>query len=499
MSRKHTIILFYPKTERDNINKNIPLPLLKIGSELKNAGYKVVIIDERMEENYIDGLKQALPEALFFGVSSMTGYQIAGGLRASSLVKKINGELPVVWGGWHPSILPEETLANENIDIVVIGQGEATIKELPYALSHGLGLESVDGIAYKRQGRVVRNDQRQFRDINEFGPAAFDLFDFEKYIFTTPLGGRTIFWNSSQGCPYACGFCSTPEVYKRRWSGLSADNLSAQINTLVKRYKIDGITFAEDNFFVDLKRAEDICRKIIDSGIRIKWATDARVDQINRFPESLISLLEESGCAKLYIGAETGDEDVLDLIDKKIRPGDIVKAAEILDKHRIVSEFFMIAGFPLDPEKDLQRSLKLIKDIKSRFPDHQFTPFLYTPYPGTPLLDLSIKKGLRVPEKLEDWQDWSILTVNTPWVNNAYLDKINMCVKYLYPLAFPSKSLERRFSNGYKGFFYRMLRRIAALRVKYDFFIMPLEWAAIKMFYRLKTRFNIFAGFDSFR
>lgn len=497
--KNNLIVLFYPKSEQKNLNRNIPLSLLKIGSELKNAGYKAVIIDERFEENYENYLEKILPEILFFGVSSMTGHQISGGIKASSFVKRNSKLTPVVWGGWHPSIVPEETLINQNIDIVVMGQGEATSKELAKVLSCSQDLQKVSGIAYKENGRVIFNRPRQFQDINEFSLIAFDLFDFEKYIFKGSLGDRTIFWNSSQGCPYGCGFCNTSNVYKRRWSGLNAYRLLGEIEILIKKFKIDGITFAEDNFFVDINRVRDLCTGMIAKNIRINWATDARVDQINSLSEEFMELLKKSGCTKLYIGAESGDDDVLNLIDKKIRFKDTLMAAEKLSKFIIISEFFIIVGFPVNPDKDLRLSLNMIKDIKIKFPEHQFTPFLFTPYPGTPLLDLAKKRGLQVPSKLEDWQNWSILTVSTPWINNSYLDRINMYVKCLYPLAFPSMSLRKKFKNRYKGYIYKMLHRISIFRIKHDFFVLPLEWMLIKIFYKIKIKFNLFRNFDSFR
>ena len=109
---KNSVILFFPKTEKDNVNKNTPTAILKIGSELKGSGYKVIPIDERFEENYENRLKDSLNDAVCFGVSVMTGYQIHGGLKASSFVKRMKEDVPVVWGGWHPSLLPEETLEN---------------------------------------------------------------------------------------------------------------------------------------------------------------------------------------------------------------------------------------------------------------------------------------------------------------------------------------------------------------------------------------------------
>lgn len=497
--QKKTVILFYPKTEKENFNKNLPMSLLKIGSEIKKSGFTVVIFDERFDDDYQKALEKILDDIVFFGVSSMTGYQIFGGLKASKFVKQKNRDIAVVWGGWHSSILPRETLLNQNIDVVAMGQGEATARDLALAYSRSLGLEEIDGIAFKNKGNVVFNRVRRFQDVNEFCPPAFELFDFERYIFKGPLGNRTIFWNSSQGCPFRCGFCSTPVVYSRRWSGISADKLLTQTKELVDRFQVDGITFAEDNFFVDVKRVENFSRGLVEKNIRINWATDVRIDQVNSLSEEVMLLLRESGCVRLCIGAESGDAQVLKLIDKKIDPEDTFKAAEKLNKYGIISEFFMIVGFPNNPERDLRRSLAMIKEIKMKFPAHQFTPFLYTPYPGTPLFELALRKGLKIPVGLEGWQDWNILAPNTPWVNSAYLDKINMYVKCFYPLAFPSKFLERKFKSGYGKLIYLILHKIALYRLKHNFFSFPIEWILIKIFHGIRLNYNLFPGLDSFR
>ena len=187
---KNLAILFYPDTGEGSANINVPLAPFKIGSQLKNAGFEVAVIDERLEAGYHKRLEGLLDNALFFGVSAMTGRQIYGGLEASRFVKGLNSELPVVWGGWHPSILPEETLKNANIDIIVKGQGERTAVELAAALKKEEKLEAIDGILYKEAGNIRANKARGLEDLNTFGPARFDTVDLEKYIFKNYLGKR---------------------------------------------------------------------------------------------------------------------------------------------------------------------------------------------------------------------------------------------------------------------------------------------------------------------
>ncbi len=496
---KNSIILFYPKTEKDNVNRNTPTALLKIGSVLESSGYDVIAIDERFEENYEDCLRNSLDRAICLGVSVMTGYQIHGGLKASSFVKRMKEDIPVVWGGWHPSLLPEETLENRNIDIVVRGQGERTMLELVEALKNDNELEPIEGISYKKNGSIVSNRPREFQDVNSFQPLRFDLIDIERYIFKSPLGERSIFWNSSQGCPYRCGFCCTPTVFFQRWSGLNSDTLLEQLRTLVKDYEIDSVTFAEDNFFVDLERVKNLCQGLIKNNLKINWATDVRIDQLNRIPDDLMLLLKKSGCSKLYIGAESGDQEILDLIEKKIKLEDTYQAAEKLAKYDIVTDFFIVVGFPENPEKDLDQSLKLIKRVKSMYPDHQFTPLVFTPYPGIPLLDLSIRHGFKIPNKLEDWIEWSVLSVNTPWLSKKYFDRVNMYAKFLYPLAYPSESLNNKFEQKIKGFPYRVLHRMASWRIRKNFLNIPLEWKLLKIFHTARTKFKLFERIESFR
>lgn len=496
--KKNLAILFCPKTEPENMMKNTPLSLLKVGSELAGAGYEVAIIDERFEEDYQERLRGLLAKAVFFGISVMTGYQIQGAIRASSFVKN-NSDLPVIWGGWHPSILPEETLRNRHIDVVVKGQGEATMRDLANAIKNGADLKYVEGVSYKKGADIIANRCRDFQDVNSFQPIRLDMLDMGRYISANSLGKRAIFWSSSQGCPYKCAFCCTQNVYKRRWSGLRADKLLKQVEALVDRYNIDAVTFAEDNFFVDIKRAEDFCLGLIRNKLKISWVTDIRIDQANGLSDDFMRLLKESGCSKLYIGAESGDQEVLDLVDKGIKLDDIYSAAAKLDRHHIVTDFFLMVGFPNNPERDLKKTIELIRDIKSRHPDHQFTPFIYTPYPGTPLIELAVKKGFKVPDRLEGWVNWSVFSISTPWVNKAYLDRVSMYSKCFYPLAFPSESLKAKFRKRFMGPVYRILHKLAEFRVRNNFYHFPIEWILIKIFYRIKIKYNVFDKVQNFR
>lgn len=496
--KKDLVILFYPRTEPQNIYRNLPLAILKIASQLVASGYKVKFIDARLDGNYRQDIINSAQDALCFGVSCMTGYQIFDALKASKMVKELNKDIPVVWGGWHPSLLPEETIHNDFIDILIRGQGENTFIEVLRALQNGGSLEGLRGVSFKEpQKGVIHNQARPFEDINNFAPTNFDILDINKYVSRSPLGKRTVFWNTSQGCPFHCGFCCTHTLYAKRWISLKVETIINEIETLVKRLRIDGILFTEDNFFTDKNRVKNICEELIRRNLEVRWSTDARIDQVIRYGDDFLSLLKRSGCMKLYLGAESGDQEVLDFIDKGIKVEYTYKAAAMLARNGIIAEFFLMLGFPLNPQKDLRLTLEMVKEIKRKFPNHQATPFLYTPYPGTKLFDFALSQGLVPPRKLEEWIPWSSLAPSVPWVNKKYLERINRLIKFYFPFAYPSESLAALMRKKRLGFFYRLAHKIAAFRVKKNFFSFALEWHIAKCFYyRIKLRYNIFKEVD---
>lgn len=495
MKKKH-VVFFYPDSGNEYIHKHLPLAPIKLGSQLLPEGFGVEIVDGRVDKNYQQKFESSLKDALFLGVSVMTGKPIRQALKASSFAKKMNKDLPVVWGGWHPTVLPAQTVRNENIDVVAIGQGERIIAELANAFWENKPLKNVRGIAYKdTEGNVLENEPMPFLDVNSFKSVDFSLVDINKYAHDLYLGKRTIAWNTSQGCPYSCAFCSTPRIFNRRWSGLKADTVIDEIEILVNRMGVDGISFTEDNFMVDLNRVRKICEEIIKRKIRLKWAMDLRVDQTLRLSDEYLELMKKSGCTKVFLGAESGDQEVLDFVNKGITVEGTHEAVRRFNEHGIIAELLSMVGFPLNPKRDLMKTVKLIRDIKSKYPNHQATTYLFTPLPGTRLFDIAVQKGLDKPEKLEDWMDYSALSVVTPWVDKKYLETLNMFVKFYIPFAYPSEYLKGMFKHRIFGFWYKMLHKLALFRMKRNFFKFPIEWIIIKfLYYNIKVRYNMLKG-----
>src|ERR1700754_4192166 len=165
--QKHTVILYNPRS----VFYTMPLALLAIGSYLDKERYDVVIVDGRLEKDPLEKIFAAInPATICFAVTVLTGKPIEDALLVSASVKNRFPHIPVIWGGWHPSLFPGETLENANVDIIVKGQGEISFAEVLEHLINKQSLAGVAGIGYKENNRIVINADRHLSDINLFPP-----------------------------------------------------------------------------------------------------------------------------------------------------------------------------------------------------------------------------------------------------------------------------------------------------------------------------------------
>lgn len=406
------IILFRPRLLKRAAIKLAPRPplgLLFIASPLVKNNYKVKIIDEETNFYWLEELNKELNKStICVGVSAMTGMQILQGLNFSKIVKD-NFNIPVVWGGMHATMLPEQTIRNKLIDIVVRGEGEEAFLKIVIALKQGNSLKGIRGVWYKENGEIYSNPDGQFIDLNnQIHPLPYHLIDCERYINIKreylPNCKRTLELNTDRGCPHRCDFCYNLNVNKCKWRALSAFNVIEQIEYLIKNFALDGIDIVADNFFVDKKRVSDICTEIIKRKIKATWHADCRIDYLARYDDSFIQLLKESGCKVLTFGVESGSQRILDSIHKDISLDEVFKVHEKLNKGGISPSYHFMAGFPGETKKDLLETYNVMMKLYYQHPKTKHVgPSIYTPYPGTPLYYKCVEMGYRSPERLEDW------------------------------------------------------------------------------------------------
>jgi radical SAM superfamily enzyme YgiQ (UPF0313 family) len=437
------IILYNPRPNPHLKPVDIPLSLLCVSRFLDKDGYPIQIISENLYDNHFDVIAREAKEAVVFGVSSMTGYQIYNGIKASKIAKEVNRDIKVIWGGWHPSLYPRQALENPYIDIVVKGQGEIALYELVKRIESGKNYEGVAGVHWKTDGSIFSNNDRQLVPLDGMPAIPYHLVDVEKCLIETEFGCRTINYVSSYGCPYRCGFCCEQTVNQRRWVGLNAGEVVRDLERLEKVFKVNGISMYDSNFFVDINRAKGILRGMLERGLTLRLGNiDGRTRQLAEADDELWGLMRQTRCYSILTGAESGDEDALKIINKDITVDDTLKFARKCHEYGIKVVFSTLVGLPITnlnfaeiarkTDEQISLTVDMFDKLLSLDSRHRGLMFIYCPYPGTPLYQEALKLGFKEPRSLEEWGNFSLYERHTPWITRKQEFFVPMLSSYIF-------------------------------------------------------------------
>jgi anaerobic magnesium-protoporphyrin IX monomethyl ester cyclase len=421
------VVLFYPAYDGPPLSA--PLCLLSLASTLRAADFDVVVIDAAIEPDYKNRVLRESTNALCVGISALTGPMIQGAIEVSTAVRARFPQLPVVFGGWHPSLLPAETLNEPFVDAVVRGQGELTLLELAVALSDSSGLEDIKGLSWKSDGRQQHNLERKVQPLESLPTPAFDLVDFDAY--ERACGVRKLAYATSVGCPYACNYCTDMVFYKRRFNSLSAERVASELADLVLRYRIAEVALLDSNFPVDLRRALEIARKIKDSGVKFRWTFQASTDFLCRMSEDEVRLLAESGVSHMGFGTESTSDDVLKLMNKRHqRVDEMFETARKANVAGIRVTFNLIFGYPGETEADRAITFRTMSEIARQFANVSFSPNIFTPYPGIPIWPQLRTLGVHEPKSLREWMEMPLGANILPWLQGKELERLQRMLEY---------------------------------------------------------------------
>ena len=438
----------------------VPFGVMYLSDALEKKGFKTNIWHGREEESNILLEMVEKTDPLFVGFTTYTMPNLKPTIELS---KKIHSySIPVVLGGIHATILPELCINEYFVNFLVLREGEETIVELTEALYNNKELKKIPGIVFKVNGEIYNNGFSPFVDLDKYEPR-WDKINVESYLTKQDWGKRIIPLVTSRGCPFRCGFCYSPVVNKRRWRMHSEEFIIKQVEKLKHYYKIDGISFRDENFFVNKKRA----MKIIEN-INIPFYAPIRADSLD---EEFIEWLDKHNCKEIFIGAESGVDRILKLMNKDITKKDVKKAVTHLSKSKIRTRIGFIIGFPEETRLERIETLEFMKELHKLNPNIQLQLNCYTPYPATPLWPKAIENGFLPPKNNEEWAvDRQIVSKYLPWLDiYEYLT-----MKYCLRLITDQKLYRGCISKSRKGFF-KILESILKFRWNRRFFKYPIE------------------------
>jgi len=487
------VLLIYPTTGMDvfGINVGLPLSCLYLGTVLTRVGYRVEILDERISRSFEQDVAASIrrERPLFVGISSMTGIQIRGGLKAAASVRKTAPDIPIVWGGVHPTLCPESTLKDRLCDIVVLGEGEITVIDLADCLREGNDLNEVKGIGFKQDGRLVFTEKRpMIEDLDAIPRPDYDLIQMERYFTRAPSTNEAqLQLVTSRGCPFDCEFCYNLKFNERRFRYHSAERTVSDILYLQERFGVNAIFIEDDYFFGHPGRVEKICDLLIERGSKLLIQVPCRIDYLYRQNDEMLAKLYQAGFRELWVGVESGSESRLKEIMKRMSLKQVLEVNEMLSRSDVYVKYGFMAGFPNEEREETLETVDFMFRLLSTNPNAGVAPVaIYTPYPGTTLYDKTrLTYGVQFPDTLEGWSHFHFGENNNPFLSDRqkkFISKINVMSRF-----FERRAFERFCDNRFKPLLmtiYSVYYRYLRLRLKWRFFEFMPEIPIIRLLER---------------
>ncbi len=475
-----TIVLIHPcTTTRWTVQPwcDLPLELICIGSPLVRSGYRVKIIDQRVDSDWRETLIAELTKKpICVGVTSTTGPQLKHALQVSRIVKK-HSNIPVVWGGIHATLLPEQTLEKSDIDYVVQGEGERTFEELVAALENNRKVKNIAGVCYKDGGQILKNSPRPFINLNEEPFLAYDLVDVQKYTRTV-FGVQRLSFSTSRGCSFSCAFCYSTIIHKRQFRALSADVALEHIKEFTSRYGVRGLFPTDANFFLDLDRARNILEGVLRENLNVVFTRlHIRFDTLRKLTDDDLELFKKAGVRCLALGVESGSVRIREMLHKQIDEEELHMINYRLKRFSIMPMYFFMIGFPTETLSELKATVNLFMKLADDNPEAYVSINVYTPFPGTELFSVAIEEGLTVPNSLEDWFSFSYrnLGANGTWLPESMQKTVAMLDFCSFFASKRGYVTPFKKTNPFATTAARIYAPIARLRMKHLFNFAPIE------------------------
>ena len=470
-SARGKVLLFLPPYEGKVFGP--PLGLLSLAASLRVAGYEPCIIDGAVRSDYLKEIEANLEGSIAFGVSLLTGPMIRDAIAASQLVRRLNPRTPIIFGGWHPSLVTAQTLREDFVDIVVRQQGEKTLVEILNRICSGSSLHLLPGCWFKQNGQIVSNPDRSPSPLSTLPPPAYDLVDFDEYARIA--GGRKLPYATSIGCPYACNYCTDSVFYNRRFNPADVDHIVEDIARLVRKHNLSEIALVDSNFLVDTKRAVAIGQGLLGAGLKIRWTFQASTDLLCRMSDAEVALLGESGVSHIGFGTESASPEVLKRMNKAHQHiPDMFEAARKCAAADIRVTYNLIFGFPGEDDVHRKETLRTMGQIAERYTNVTFSPNLFTPYPGIPIWPELREKGLREPASLEEWSVMGLGGIELPWLTGKSSTALHRGMSFFLLDNQLNKSFRKSKSRAARSLI-SLLRKPLHWRLRYYFFHLPLE------------------------
>ena len=432
----------------------LPLSLLALGAVLEGR-YDYEIIDGNVDPDAAGTVRRLLDQdTALVAVTVMPGPQVAPAIEISKAAKAVSPQVPIVWGGYFPTLYSESAVNAPYVDFVIRGLGEDTLVQLLERLEDAgprdaTAVADIAGLTWKRSGQIIHNQDRTFRPPDVFPPLPYERLDnVEQYLRPSFLGSRTAVHQAATGCRYRCSFCGVHSMFDGYTELQSPERLSAALTILRDRYGANAVQYVDHNFFdredSSLPTLEVLAR------FQLPWWCYARADTLAKFSAKTWELMKRSRLRMTYIGAEAATDAALKRMKKGSKVEYTLEVAHRCREYGVIPEFSFVLGGPDDPEGEIEQTLQFIKRLKKIHPECEVILYFYSPTPQRdpawthrnetgprlPVLSTYGPGGPTLPTTPEEWTEprWIdyVCHQDAPWLSRKLRRRVKGFSRVLY-------------------------------------------------------------------
>ena len=440
------VMLINPRITSPN-RARFPLSIMTLAAALEPKHHST-LIDCNLERDPSAAVVDALNTGNYSaaGLTVMGGPQVATAIEISRTIRDANPHLPIVWGGYFPTLYPDVALNSDYVDFAIRGQGEEAIVELIDALSDGnrSAISEIRGLSWKSAGHITTNQGREFsRQLVAPRLDYSQLPDPKAYLVKTFLGRRTVAHQAALGCRFRCTFCGVAAMFSGGMALPPADRLDQDLNFLAHDLGADSVQFYDHNFFDREKDMTPLLEVLAHH--KLAWWCYARSDALVNLNAASWKLVRQSRLRMAYIGAETPNDAVLRSIRKGTRAEQTLEVARLCKENGVIPELSFMVAPPVDPEGETEKTFDFIRQLKRVNSDAEIIVYIHTPLPAEcvphasrlnldPLVDA---RGVPIqfPQTPEEWTEkrWVDYACHTdaPWISDRLRRRISDFVTVL--------------------------------------------------------------------
>jgi radical SAM superfamily enzyme YgiQ (UPF0313 family) len=446
MAKVDALLIFPKLGSWDDIIRDVPLSVIYAATESVKRGYNVQVIDLRFyEDNWKEQIDAVLADGCrLVGMSVMTGNPVRTSLEVSRYIRGRYPDVPIVWGGPHPTTLPEQTLEEPSIDYIICDGGSHPLAELiSHLRGEGTRLDSIEGLAYREGGQIKLNPPQSKFEILNFRDIPYDLIDISGKAYNRLNSGELVFpIFMSAGCPFQCTFCVSPATYRKvkgkKWVSYGVQEVLEHVQYLSERYEFARIQVYDDESFINPREMREILEGWIERGYHRRFKIDfrgIRFNDIDRLEDDYLQLMADAGVEYMFIGLESGSPRMLRIMKKAITVEQAIRVNKRLAKFPMLKPHYnFFCGTPGETYESLVETkkvlLQIIKDHPTCYIGHGGH---WKPIPGSEITDIAVSKyGLKLPDTVDGWADIDTFDLDArPPDYSWYDDRMNRMIKLL--------------------------------------------------------------------